>query len=172
MASIRVRDKCGGQDAVTGTVSDALFGDRKPFARVETEFEENQPKLSPDGRWLAYRSNESKRNELYVVSFPEPSEKWQISTDGGQSPVWSRDGRELFYYSADNKVMAVEIKPGAQFQFGVPKALFEVRVATNASNTSLAVSKDGRFLLPVLVDQEESVPMTVVLNWPEMLKKK
>jgi Tol biopolymer transport system component len=149
-----------------------LFGDRKPFAYVQTEFEENQPRLSPDGRWLAYRSNESKRNEVYVLSFPQPSEKWQISTDGGQSPVWSRDGRELFYYSADNKVMAVEIKPGAQFQFGVPKALFEVRIAPQASNTSLAVSKDGRFLLPVLVDQEESIPMTVVLNWPEMLKKK
>jgi Tol biopolymer transport system component len=147
-----------------------LFGDRKPFPYLQTDYQENQPRLSPDGRWLAYRSNESKRDEIFVVSFPEPGGKWQISTDGGQAPVWSRDGRELFYYSADNKIMAVEIKPGAQFQFGVPKALFEIRISTG--NTSFEVSKDGRFLLPALVEQETSKPMTVVLNWPEMLKKK
>jgi serine/threonine protein kinase/Tol biopolymer transport system component len=147
-----------------------LFGDRKPYPYVQTDYQENQPRLSPDGRWLAYRSNESKRNEIFVVSFPQPGGKWQISTSGGQAPVWSRDGRELFYYSADNKIMAVEIKPGAQFQFGAPKALFEKRIST--LNTSFGVSRDGRFLLPALVEQEASKPMAVVLNWPEMLKKK
>ena len=83
--------------------------------------------------------------------------------------MWSQDGRELFYYSADGKIMAAEIKPGAQFQAGVPKPLFEVRLATG--NTNFAVAKDGRFLLPVLLEQTASVPMTVVLNWPELLKK-
>jgi Tol biopolymer transport system component len=148
-----------------------LFGDRKPFAYVQTEFQENQPRLSPDGRWLAYRSNGSKRDEIYVVSFPQPGGKWQISTNGGQDPVWSRDGRELYYYSLDGKIMTVDIMARPQFQFGVPKALFEVRIPTN-NTTSSAVSEDGRFLLPVIVEQGPAKPMTVVLNWPAMLKKK
>jgi hypothetical protein len=151
-----------------------LSGDRKPFPYVQTEFQENQPRLSPDGRWLAYKSTESRRSEIYAVSFPQPGEKWQISTNGGQDPVWGRDGRELYYYSADNKIMAVEIKPSfpgrQQSPFGVPKALFEIRKAAN--DNGFEVSKDGRFLLPTLVEQQTSTPMTVVLNWPELLKRK
>jgi Tol biopolymer transport system component len=152
-----------------------LFGDRKPFPYVHTEFQENQPRLSPDGRWLAYRSDESKRNEIYVVSFPQPDGKWQISTDGGQAPVWSRDGRELYYYSLDSKIMAVEIKPSVpasqQLQYGVPKALFEVRISTIGAIGSFEVSSNGSFLVPALVEQQSSTPMTVVLNWPQTLKK-
>lgn len=152
-----------------------LFGDRKPFPYLQTEFQENQPGLSPDGRWLAYRSNESKRNEIYVVNFPQPAGKWQISTNGGLEPVWSRDGRELYYYGPDNKIMAVSIKPSVpgdpQLQFGVPRALFEVRISTTPDNTNFDVSKDGRFLLPVLEERPASTPMTVMLNWPELLKK-
>jgi serine/threonine-protein kinase len=136
---------------------------------VQTEFQETQPRLSPDGRWLAYQSNESKRNEIYVVSFPQPTEKWQISTDGGQAPVWSHDGHALYYEGGDSKIMAVDIKPGSRFQFGVPEALFEARIQSN--NVSIDVSKDGRFLLPTLVESESSTPMTVVLNWPALLTK-
>jgi Tol biopolymer transport system component len=147
-----------------------LSGDRKPFPYVQTEFQASQPRLSPDCRWLAYRSTESNRNEIYVVSFPQPGQKWPISTEGGRDPVWSRDGRELYYYSLDGKIMTVAVKAGPQIQFGVPKALFKVRIATNS--LSFEVSKDGRFLLPALVEQETPTPMTVVLNWPEMLKKK
>ena len=160
-----------------------LFGDRKPFPYVQTEFREARPRLSPDGRWLAYESDESKRLEIYVISFPQPGGKWQISIDGGAQPAWSRDGRELYYYSLTGKIMAVDIQSSTtpngiaptrgsrtQFQFGVPKALFDVRMST--SNTSMDVSKDGRFLLPALVEQDVSIPMTVVLNWPAMLKKK
>jgi len=146
-----------------------LFGDRQPFPYVQTEFQETQPRLSPDGRWLAYQSNESKRNEIYVVSFPQPTEKWQISTDGGQAPVWSHDGHALYYEGGDSKIMAVDIKPGSRFQFGVPEALFEARIQSN--NVSIDVSKDGRFLLPTLVESESSTPMTVVLNWPALLTK-
>jgi Tol biopolymer transport system component len=151
-----------------------LFGDRKPFPYVQTQFQADKPRLSPDGHWLAYRSNESKRSEIYAVSFPQPSEKWPISTNGGQDPAWSRDGRELYYYSADNKIMAVGVQPSVpgrqQSPFGVPKALFEIRKA--ASDRGFEVSKDGRFLVPTLVEQQTSTPMTVVLNWPEMLKRK
>ena len=145
-----------------------LFGERKPFPYPHTESQESQPRLSPDGRWLAYRSDESKRNEIHVVSFPQPGGKWQISTDGGRSPVWSRDGRELYYYSPEDKIMAVEITPGARFQFGPAKALFGVRVGR--LGTGFDVSKDGRFLLPVVVEQQATTPMMVVLNWPRMLK--
>ena len=150
-----------------------LFGDRKPFPFLKSEFRESQPKLSPDGRWLAYQSDESKRNEIYVVSFPQPNAKLQISTEGGRNPVWSHDGRELYYYSNDNKVMAVEVKlavPGSRPQFGVPKVLFEAHTRFNNGIGTFDVSRDGRFLLPVVVEQT-AVPMTVVLNWPETLKE-
>jgi len=147
----------------------SLFGDRQSTPYVQTEFQETQPRLSPDGRWLAYQSNESKRNEIYVVSFPKLTEKWQVSTDGGQAPVWSRDGRDLYYHGVNGKIMAVDVRPGTRFQFGVPKALFEARSQSNSP--SIAVSADGRFLLPALVEQEASVPMTVMLNWPASLPK-
>jgi len=146
-----------------------LLGERRPIPYVQTEFQETHPRLSPDGRWLAYQSNESKRNEIYVIGFPQPIEKWPISTDGGQAPVWSRDGRELYYYGGNGKIMAVDIKPGTRFQFGVPRALFEARIPIN--NVRIDVGKEGRFLLPALVEQEASTPMTVVLNWAVLLPK-
>jgi serine/threonine protein kinase len=149
-------------------------GDRKPFAFITApDFTETRPRISPgDGRWLAYQSNESNGPRVYVVSFPKPGGKWPISTAGGTSPAWSRDGRELYYYSPkDNNIMAVEISPGKQFQFGVPKPLFAVHLATDTPR--IEVSRDGRFLLPALVEQQDAAMlMTVVLNWPEMLKKK
>jgi len=146
-----------------------MFGDRQAFPYVKTEFQETQPRLSPDGRWLAYQSNESKRYEIYVVSFPKPTEKWLISTSGGQTPVWSRDQRELYYYGGDGKIMAVDIKAGTPFRFGVPKTLFDARILSNLF--SFDVSKDGRFLLPALVEQQAATPMTVVLNWPALVRK-
>jgi eukaryotic-like serine/threonine-protein kinase len=146
-----------------------LSGDRKPIPYVRTEFQETWPRLSPDGRWLAYQSNESKGNEIYVVSFPQATGKWQVSTDGGQAPVWSRDGRELYYHGVNGGIVAVDIKPGMPFQSGVPRALFEARIQSNS--LSIDVSKEGRFLLPALVEQEASTPMTVVLNWPTLLSR-
>jgi serine/threonine protein kinase/Tol biopolymer transport system component len=147
-----------------------LFGDRKPIPYVQTEFHELRPRLSPDGQWLAYQSNESRPYEVYVESFPQKGGRWQVSNNGGMFPVWSRNGRELYYYSLDKQIMAVQITPGTQFRFGLPKPLFEVRISTY--NTSFEVSKDGRFLLPALVEQQGSTPMRVVLNWPEMLKRR
>ena len=121
------------------------FGDRKPFPYINTEFLEDNAKLSPNGQFLAYRSDESKRNEVYVQTFPEHGGKWQISTGGGDFPVWSRDGRELYFISADNKLMAVEVKgDGKKFDAGVPKPLFSV-----PAQAQFDVSKDGRFLIHV-----------------------
>jgi serine/threonine protein kinase len=147
-----------------------LAGDRKPFPYKSSEFTQTHPRLSPDGHWLAYVSNETGTAEIHVVSFPQQGGKWRISTGGGVDPVWSHDGHELYYYSRDNKIMAVDIRPGPLFQYGVPKPLFAAQIA--AINSSFAVSKDGRFLLPVPVEQGATASMSVVLNWTEMLDKK
>ena len=144
------------------------FGDKKPFPYVRSEYTKSSAKLSPSGQWLVYVSDESKRNEVYVQTFPERGGKWQISTNGGNFPVWSRDGRELYFLSADRKMMAVEVKgSGKSLQAGVPKALFEV-----AAPGQFDVSKDGRFLIQVPMDRgSERATLTVVTNWQAGLKK-
>ncbi|HYV62106.1 MAG TPA: protein kinase [Bryobacteraceae bacterium] len=144
------------------------FGDKKPFNYLHSEFNEQYAKLSPNGQWLAYQSDESKRTEIYVVTFPMLGGKWQISTGGGTRPVWSRDGKELYFIGTDQKMMTVEIRAGAKFDFGVPKALFEVRMEPAAW---FDVSKDGKFLIPTQVEAAASVPMTVVVNWHAALKR-
>jgi Tol biopolymer transport system component len=145
------------------------LGEKKePFPYLHTAFREQFAKLSPDGRWLAYQSDESKRFEIYVVTFPNLGGKWQVSTGGGSRPVWSRDGRELYFISADSKMMAVDIRSGTKFDFGVPKPLFDVRMDAGAW---FDVSKDGKFLLPAQVEASATVPMTVVVNWQAGLKR-
>jgi Tol biopolymer transport system component len=143
-------------------------GDKKPFPYLNSEYTESNARLSPNGQWLAYTSDESKRVQVYVQTFPEHSGKWQISTSGGTFPAWSRDGHELYFIGADRKLMAVEVKgEGKSFQASVPKPLFEV-----AALAQFDVSKDGRFLIQVPVEQAPTnVPLTVVLNWQAGLKK-
>jgi len=143
---------------------------QKPSAYLHSPFRKQYAKLSPDGHWLAYQSNESNRLEVYVVSFPTPDAKFQISTNGARIPIWSRDGRELFFISADSKMMAVEVTTaGGKLQPGIPKALFDVRLGNG--NARFDVSKDGRFLIPTAVAESTNAPMTVVLNWQARLKK-
>ena len=144
------------------------FGDKKPFPYLNSEYAETNARLSPNGQWLAYMSDESKRPEVYVQTFPEHGGKWQISTSGGSFPVWRREGRELYFIGADRKLTAVEVKgDGNSFQASIPKPLFEVAAAAQFD-----VSKDGRFLIQVPVEQAaRSVPLTVVLNWQVGLKK-
>jgi Tol biopolymer transport system component len=144
------------------------FGDKKAFAYLNSEYAETNAKLSPNGQWLAYTSDESKRNQVYVQTFPEHGGKWQISTDVAGYPVWSRNGRELYFLGGVRKLMAVEVKgEGKTFQASVPKPLFEV-----AALGQFDVSKDGRFLIQVPVEQAAtSVPLTVVVNWQAGLKK-
>src|SRR5437867_2756230 len=88
-----------------------LTGDRKPFVYLQTPFEETGGKFSPDGKWVAYRSDESGRNEIYIQSFPTSGMKWQVSSKGGSSVRWRRDGRELFYLALDRKIMSVQVRP-------------------------------------------------------------
>ena len=146
-----------------------LFGDRKPFPYLQTDFNERRAKLSPDGQWLAYASDESKRNEIYVQTFPTLGGKWHVSTNGGELPVWSRDGKDLFYIGADRKMMAVAVKGGSKFEAGVPKPLFDTRLG--GTLPWFDVSKHGRFLIPTLKEQTGPVSLNVVVNWTAGLKK-
>src|SRR5262249_2478072 len=100
---------------------------RKPRVFLQTPFTEAAPQLSPDGRWVAYVSNESGRPEIYVRPFPGPGGKWQISTEGGQSPAWSPKGNELFYRTgrSNENLMAVDIQTQPTFSAGKPRLLFE-----------------------------------------------
>ena len=118
-------------------------------------------------------SDESGSPEVYVQSFPKPSGKWQISTAGGGDPRWRRDGRELYFISADRKLMAVDVKADATFQAGAPEALFDVRVSGLVDvRGHYAVTADGRrFLVNRLAEAGGSSPMTVVLNWTAALRK-
>src|SRR5439155_27307752 len=97
-----------------------------PTPVLLTPFDEPSPRFSPDGKWLAYVSDESGRDDVYVQPFPGPGPKWLVSTDGGIDPVWSRDGRELFYRK-DDEMMAVSVAPKGEFAAGRPQRLFEIR---------------------------------------------
>src|SRR5262249_14281473 len=126
-----------------------MSGDHKPFPFLQTVFNEQQAQFSPDGKWIAYTSDESGAPEVYVQPFPASGGKLRISTTGGAEPRWRRDGKELFYLAADKKLMALDTKLGTSFEAGVPKALFETRmlVLTTFRN-QYAVTGDGqRFLI-------------------------
>ena len=150
------------------------LSDRKSQAFLKTPGEESAPRFSPDGRWLAYSSDESGRREVYVQPYPGPGGKWQISTDGGQEPVWNSNGRELFY-RIGSKIMAVEIASQQGFSAGTPRMLLEgPYIPTSASLPNYDVSPDGQRLLMVKPTEQEAAPtqINVVLNWFEELKKK
>jgi Tol biopolymer transport system component/predicted Ser/Thr protein kinase len=146
------------------------FGDRKAFPYLHSEFNEVWAKLSPNGQWLAYGSDETGRNEVYVQTFPNPGGKWQISSNGGSRPVWSRDGRELYFIDRERRMMAVDIGAGPMFQAGVPKVLFATHLALGPG-TNFDVSREGRFLIPNQVEGPEATPITVVINWASGFKK-
>ena len=151
------------------------MSDRKALPFLRTPFNESSPHFSPDGRWLAYNSDESGRQEIYVQPYPGPGGKWQISVDGGREPVWNRNGRELFYRSGD-KMMAVDIATQPGFAAGKPRVLFEGQYEpTGYTVADYDVSPDGqRFLMLKRGDKESATPtqINVVLNWTEELKRR
>jgi len=151
-----------------------LFGDHKPFPFVQTKFDEDSGHFSPNGRWMAYVSNESGHGEVYVQSFPASGAKWQISTNGGSNPRWRRDGKELFYLAANklaNRLMAVAVnEEGGTFRAGVPKVLFQTRAIV--TRYRYAVTADGqRFLVITPLEEATTSPITVVLNWTKELRR-
>jgi len=150
-----------------------MFGDKKPIAIATTDFVEGNGMFSPDGRFIAYRSDESGRNEIYVRSFPQGTGKWQISTAGGSDPSWRGDGKEIFYRGADQRLMAVDIRLGDTVQAGVPQSLFpsRVNVVGNVRNR-YSPSVDGqKFLFVAPLGRDAIAPTTVVLNWDADLRK-
>ena len=162
------------QSQKTGWDSWALptFGDRKPFPIVARPFAELNASFSPDGRFVAYQSTESGNAEIYVQSFPVAGGKWQISNAGGTDASWRADGKELFYRSADQKLMAVEIQAGESFKAGIPQPLFPARVVTGTARNKYLASADGqRFLLVAPLGREALIPTTVVLNWSAELAR-
>jgi eukaryotic-like serine/threonine-protein kinase len=155
-----------------------LDGDRKPFPYLATPFEEMQAKFSPDGHWVVYTSNESGTREVYVQPFPlSTGGKWPISNGGGSQPRWSRDGKELFYFTPDSMLMAVSVSAnGAAFQPGVPKPLFRAAILGGTGDGANSawrwdVSPDGqRFLMNTALEDTAAPPVTIVLNWQSALK--
>lgn len=163
-------------------------GDRKPFPFLESPFGGVDGRFSPDGRWVVYTSDKSGRGEIYVRSFSgEPAGtarkggvdatgEWQISNNGGDLGRWRRDGKELFYLSADLEMMAVEVEASAStFHPGAPRKLFNIQRLGSFSGVvcAYAVADNGRrFLITVGVGERASVPITVVLNWLPDLRSK
>ncbi|MGQ0732239.1 MAG: hypothetical protein ACT4QD_01135, partial [Acidobacteriota bacterium] len=147
--------------------------DQKPFPILQSAANEIGGPVSPDGRWLAYASDETGSYEVYVLSFPDAKSKWQVSTSGGIGPAWRRDGNELFYYSQDGKLMSVDVKSGATFESSRPRSLFEFRNGNGLTFLApYAASKDGqRFLLNTIVDESGGEPLALVVNWPALLKR-
>ena len=143
-----------------------IAGDRKPTPFVQTQFNERHARISPDGRWMAYSSDESGTRNVYVTRFPEGGGKWLVSTNGGGFPVWRRDSRELFYWAPDDTLMAVAVAPGPDFAPGAPAPLFKPRAHEGGLGVGsfYDVAPDGRFLINIFVERT-SPPATVVLNW-------
>ena len=147
-----------------------LFGDRKPFPVVHTEFLETSGVFSPDGRWMAYTTNEGGQPNVYVQPFLRAGAKYPVSRDGGSQPAWRADGKELFYLRADGTMMAVSIGATGQFDAGVPQALFQIGAPTTYPFLRVyvlrvyAVTKDGKRFL-VNARPAAATPLTVVVNW-------
>jgi eukaryotic-like serine/threonine-protein kinase len=149
-------------------------------AFLATAANETGGRVSPDGRWMAYTSDESGRNEIYVSTFPGPRGTTRISTDGGMQAEWRRDGRELFYRTPDRKLTAVPINTWTTFDAGKPHELFELPpeppawIQGGTDQRVYAPSADGRrFLIALPVGEgTTSTPITVVVNWDAELKKK
>jgi Tol biopolymer transport system component len=149
-----------------------LDGSRKPNPVLQTRSDESAAQFSPDGRWIAYQSNETGQFEIYVQPFPSLDGKFQISANGGAQPLWQKDGKELFYIGLDDRLMAVPIQltpDGKTMQFHAPTPLFLTRVggALQSAGTvqQYAVSPDGERFLMNNVVEGPAPPINIILNW-------
>jgi Tol biopolymer transport system component len=147
-----------------------LDTERAPYRLTETPFNEVDPALSPDGRWMAYVSDESGQNEVYVTSFPDGGRKWQLSIDGGKSPKWSPRGDELFYLDLDDVLMAVPVNfEGDSFVHGSGSALFQTRLARG----SFSVSPDAdRFLIVEREERAAPSQINLLVGWKQLFERR
>ena len=153
-----------------------LDGARKPYPFLQSAFHKTQAQISPNGRWIAYTSYESGKDEVYVESFPQAGRKQQISVDGGVQPRWRRDGAELFYLATDQSLMAVPVKTDGPFAPGRAVRLFRTKILPQGSQsvvfyTAYDVSHDGQRFVVNVPPEDPGPPITVVLNWPAAVKK-
>jgi Tol biopolymer transport system component len=145
-----------------------LDGDRKPVPWLQTRFAEKSPRFSPDGRWIAYESDESGDPEVYVARTEGGGEKQRLSPAGGRLPRWRRDGKEMYYVTPDGFLMAVPINLGARLEASTPVQLFHVEAAIE----NYDVTSDGsRFLVSAPLEKVRESPIRVILNWPAALDK-
>jgi len=146
--------------------------DGKPFPIVQDAFDEKAPIVSPDGKWLAYQSNESGRAEIYITAFPAGGAKWQVSSNGGTMPKWRRDGKELFFADPQDNIVAVDVNTsGNAVKLGAPHTLFQA-VGIQRDFGPFDVTADGKkFLINSGNLKEGTEPLTLVQHWPAELKK-
>ncbi len=143
---------------------------------IQSAEDQNNPAVSPDGKWIAYESGESGSNEIYVRPFPDvEAGRWQVSNAGGRQPLWARDGSELFYFDGDGFLVSVAIQMTPTFNAGRPRKMFEARYIGGGAR-SYDVSPDGqRFLMLEPATQpdaeDDSARIVVVVNWLEELKR-
>jgi Tol biopolymer transport system component len=151
-----------------------LTGDRRAYRFYPTDFHQFHGQFSPDGKWMAYTSNETGDFEVYVQPFPATGEISKISSHGGAQPRWRRDGREMFYRTSDGKLMAVQVKATPKFEAGVPHMLFQAGADPLYPNlgTGYDVTPDGqRFLINSTIDESRASPITIVMNWTVGMKR-
>jgi Tol biopolymer transport system component len=149
-----------------------MFGDRKPYRLLQTQLNELRPSFSPDGKWLAYSSNESGRYEAFIVSFPQPSSKFQVSSGGGGYVRWRADGKGLYFVSADNKMMMADVEEtGGTLQIGATHTLFQL-AQPSGEVPAYDVTSDGKkFLVAEPIAASGVQPVTLVTNWLAAVKK-
>jgi Tol biopolymer transport system component len=152
-----------------------MAGERKPVSFLQTTYNESDGHFSPDGKWIAYVSNESGTDQVYVAPFPGPGGKWQISSTGGSRPTWRRDGREIVYLAPDDKLMATEVSAkNSNFEVGAVHPLFQTKPQRTGSffPTLYDTGRDAqRFLVNTSSAQKSTTPVTLVVNWTADLKK-
>jgi hypothetical protein len=147
-------------------------GNAKPTPYLRTKFNEWNARFSPEPspRWVAYQSDKTGRYEVYIQAFPEPRAEFPISTAGGQYPEWGAGGRELFYLASDNKLMAVDLTMTADtVRPSTPHPLFTLPIIDNGWSPYDTI--DGQRFLVRALSQRVSPPLTVIINWPALLKK-
>jgi eukaryotic-like serine/threonine-protein kinase len=148
-----------------------MTGDRKPFVFLQTEYSEMNARFSPDMKWIAYQSDESGPNQIYVRPFPGPGAKWQVSTSGGTRPSWNRNGKEIFYLNA-GKIMSAEVNgSGSTFETGKVKLHFDP-LSIGGTNVR-DISGDGQsILIEIPRSRQSTTPLSIIVNWDAELKKK
>ena len=146
-----------------------LEGDKKSYPLLQSEFNETYARFSPNGRWVAYVSNESGGDDIYVARFDNPKEKWRVSQSGGTQPSWRRNGKELFYFSLDGQLMAVPVSTEDSFESRSAVPLFKL---ASVENIRYDISEDGQSFLIAVNDRSAlQTAFTVIMNWTSDLKR-